>query len=129
MKALRCLLPAAFAATLLAGSALAADISGSWKWIMQGRSGPTEAHGTLLLKEGVLTGTVTGRMGEAPIGDASLKDGLVSFTVTREFNGSKVVIKYDGKFEGDTITGTIERPGFNEHDAPVILEWKATRTK
>lgn len=127
MKNLRTLLTAAFAATLLAGSALAADISGNWKWMMQGRNGAVEAHGTLALKEGVLTGTVTGRMGEAPIGDASFKDGQVHFTVTREFNGNKVVIKYDGKFEGDTITGNIERPGFNEQDAPVILEWKATR--
>jgi hypothetical protein len=127
MKSTRSLLAALVAVTFLAGSALAADISGSWKWTMQGRNGPVEAHGTLLLKDGVLTGSVTGRMGEAPIADATYKEGVVHFTVTREINGNKIVIKYDGKFAGDTITGTIERPGFNEQDAPVILEWKATR--
>ena len=126
MKLVRNLLAAVFAASLLSVAAFAADISGSWKWTAQGRNGPMEAHATLALKDGVLTGTVSGRMGDAPIGEASLKDGLVHFTVTREFDGNKIVIKYDGKFEGDTITGTIERPG-RDGDAPLTLEWKATR--
>jgi len=120
-------LAAAFlAASALTLSAFAADISGKWKWTMQGRNGAMEVNSTLTLKDGVLTGTVSGRNGDAPIGDASLKDGKVHFTVTREFNGNKIVIKYDGKFEGDTITGTIERPG-RDGDAPISLEWKATR--
>ena len=120
-------LAAAFlAASVLTLSAFAADISGKWKWTTQGRNGPMEATSTLTLKDGVLTGTVSGRMGDAPIGDASLKDGKVAFTVTREFDGNKFVIKYQGKFEGDTIVGTIERPG-RDGDAPVTSEWKATR--
>ena len=114
------------AASVLTLSAFAADISGKWKWTAQGRNGPMETIATLALKDGALTGTVSGRMGDAPIGDASLKDGKVAFTVTREFDGNKFVIKYEGKFEGDTITGTIERPG-RDGDAPVKLEWKATR--
>ena len=116
------------AASVLTVSAFAADISGTWKWTAQGRNGPQEVTSTLALKDGVLTGTVSGRNGDAPIGDASLKDGKVHFTVTREFNGNKIVVKYDGKFEGDTITGTIERPG-RDGDAPVTLEWKAARAK
>jgi hypothetical protein len=85
-----------------------------------------ESTAKFTLKDGALTGTVSGRMGDAPIGDASFKEGKVAFTVTREFDGNKIVIKYQGKFEGDTITGTIERPG-RDGDAPVTLEWKATR--
>jgi len=120
-------LAAAFlAASVLTLTAFAADISGNWKWTTQGRNGPMEATSTLALKDGVLTGTVSGRMGDAPIGDASFKDGKVAFTVTREFNGMKIVVKYQGKLEGDAIVGTIERPG-REGDAPVSLEWKATR--
>ncbi|MES1167717.1 MAG: hypothetical protein ABUL61_00970, partial [Oleiharenicola lentus] len=114
------------AASVLTISAYAADITGTWKWTTQGRNGPMEATAKLALKDGTLTGTVTGRMGDAPIGNASLKDGQVAFTVTREFNGNTIVIKYQGKFEGDTITGTVERPG-RDGDAPVTLEWKATR--
>jgi hypothetical protein len=117
------------AALLLAGSALAADLTGSWKWTTQNRNGPQEVHATFVVKDGVLSGTVSGRMGDAPIGDASFQNGRIRFTVTREFNGNTVVIKYDGRFADDTITGTIERPGFNEHDAPMLLEWKATRVK
>lgn len=128
MKPLRTL--ACSLVALLAVAAYAGDISGNWTWPMQGRNGNTvEAHATLALKDGVLTGTVSGRMGDAQIGDATFKDDTVHFTVTREFNGNKVVIKYDGKLEGDTITGKIERPPFNENDAPMILEWKATRAK
>ncbi len=127
MKTLRALVTASLATFVLSAAAFAADISGNWKWTQQNRNGPQEVHGTLALKDGVLTGTVTGRMGEAPIGEASFKDGHVHFTVTREVSDGKIVIKYDGKLEGDTITGTIERPG-RDGDAALILDWKATRT-
>lgn len=126
MKHLRNLFAAVAAVFLLSGAARAADLSGQWKWIMQNRSGPQEVHATFALKDGVLTGTVSGRLGDAPIGDATVRDGQVHFTVTREVNGGKIVIKYDGKLAGDTITGTIERPG-RDGDAALILEWKATR--
>lgn len=126
MKTIRSLLAALLAASLLTVAAFAADISGNWKWTTQGRNGPMEQTGKFLLKDGVLTGTVTGRMGEAPIGDATFKNGQLAFTVTREFDGNKIVIKYQGKFEGDTITGTIERPG-RDDDKPLTLEWKAAR--
>ena len=36
------------------------------------------------------------------------KDGKLSFTVTREFNGQTVTAKYNGKVEGDTIKGKME---------------------
>ena len=126
MKSLPKLIAAFVAASALTISAFAADLTGAWKWTAQGRNGPMEATAKLDLKDGVLTGTVAGRMGDAPIGDASFKDGQVAFTVTREFNGNKLVIKYKGKFEGDTITGTIERPG-RDGGAPTKTEWKATR--
>ena len=128
MKSLPKLAAAFLAASVLTLSAFAADISGKWKWTAQGRNGPQEVTSTLTLKDGALTGTVSGRNGDAPIGDASLKDGKVAFTVTREFNGNKIVIKYQGKFEGDAIIGTIERPG-RDGDAPVTMEWKAERQK
>ena len=129
MKTLRSLLTAVIAVSVFTIAAFAADLSGSWKWTFEGRNGPMEATSKLTLgKDGTLTGTVSGRMGDTAIGDASFKDGLVAFTVTREFNGNKVVTKYEGKLEGDTITGTIERPG-RDGGAPTKTEWKATRVK
>ena len=125
MKPLRSTLAAFIAAFALTISAAAADISGTWKWTFEGRNGPMEATATLQLNDGVLTGTVGGRFGDTPIGDASFRDDQVSFTVTREFNGNKFVVKYDGKLEGDTITGTIARQ--NRDGETVTREWKATR--
>jgi hypothetical protein len=125
MKTLRTLVAAALAASFFTLSSFAADISGNWKWTTQGRNGPIEVTAKLALTDGVLTGTVSGRMGDTAIGDASFKDGKVAFTVTREFDGNKFVLKYDGVLEGDTIIGTIVRP---DRDAgTVTLEWKAAR--
>jgi hypothetical protein len=67
-------------------------------------------------------------MPDVVIGDASFKDGAVSFSVTREFNGNKIVVKYEGKLEGDTITGTSERPG-RDGGEPQKREWIAKREK
>ena len=128
MKTLRHLAAAFLAASVLTLSAFAADVTGAWNWTQQGRNGPQEASAKLVLKDGVLTGTVAGRNGDTPIGDASLKDGHLAFTVTREFNDNKFVFKYEGQLEGDTIVGTIERPG-RDGGAPTKSEWKATRGK
>ena len=127
MKTLR-FLPAAFvAASLLTVTAFAADISGHWKWISATKSGPVEMTANLVLTDNALTGIVTGRQGPAAIGDATFKNGVVTFTVTRGTPEAKVVFKYSGTFAGDTITGTLEKPGPTKDGPPIKLEWKATR--
>ena len=52
-----------------------------------------------------MTGTVSGRNNDTAIEEGKIKGEEVSFQVTREFNGNKMVIKYTGKVSGDTITG------------------------
>jgi hypothetical protein len=47
--------------------------------------------------------------------------------VVREFNGMKMVTKYDGKFAGDEIKGSIERPGRGEGQPPQKTDWLAKR--
>jgi len=128
-------LVAAFCVTV---AAFAADASpaGTWKWTVQGRQGGQGFEQTLKLdyKDGQLTGTLLGVQGgqiqipDTAIADASFKDGALKFAVTREFNGNKFTTKYEGKIEGDTITGNYERPGFNGGD-PVKREWIAKRQK
>jgi hypothetical protein len=125
MKILRALLATGLVLSVLTFAAHAADLSGTWKWTSQTKSGPTEITAVLALKDGALTGTVAGRQGPADISDASVKDGVIAFSVVRGTD-QKVVIKYQGKVDGDTITGTIERPGPNGA-APVKTDWKATR--
>lgn len=127
MKNTRSLFAALTAAFVLVCSALAADASGTWKWTTEGRNGPMESTAKLTVKDGALSGTVSGRMGDVAIADASLKEDQIAFSVTREFNGNSFVIKYAGKVEGDTITGTIERPDRNGGTTKV--EWRAARVK
>ena len=130
MKTPRILLTAFFAVSFLSVAALAADVAGSWKWTSVTKTGgASEVTAKLAMKDGVLTGSVTSRQGPADITDATFKDGVVAFTVTRASSPtSLVVFKYSGTVEGDTILGTIERSGPNPGPA-TTTDWKATRTK
>jgi hypothetical protein len=130
---------AAFVAALcvtVAAFAAEASPAGTWKWTVQGRQGGQGFEQTLKLdyKDGKLTGTVLGTKTErfeipdTEISDASFKDGVVKFAVSREFNGNKFTSKYEGKLAGDTITGTSERPG-TDGGAPTKREWVAKRQK
>ena len=139
MKSYRSILAAFVAVCFTAAAAFAADANptGTWKWTQPGRGGGQGIEQTLKLdlKAGVLTGTMVGMQGpqgqmpDVAIGDASFKDGVVAFSVTREFNGQKRTSKFSGKLEGDKITGSTERPGRGEGAAPVKGEWVATRAK
>lgn len=123
---------AAFAAVVITASAFAAAAAspaGNWKWTQQGRGGPQETTAKFELKEGKLTGTITGAQGDTPISEGTFKDGAVAFSVERTFGENKFVIKYAGKLEGDTIKGTIARPAFQGNEAPPPTEWVATRAK
>lgn len=130
MKTYQKFFAAFLAVCFMTVAAFAADASpaGTWKWTQQGRNGTQEMSAKLDLKDGKLTGTITSPQGETPIGDASFKDGMIAFTVTREFNGNKIVSKYSGKLEGDKITGSSERPGRGEGAAPQKADWVATRS-
>ncbi len=118
-------------------AAFAADASpaGTWKWSQPGRGDNPAIERSLVLdlKDGKLTGTLKGfSMGqfEVPdtaIADAAVKDGVVSFTVTTEFNGNKRTTKYSAKLDGDTLTGNTEAPG---RDGNMMKrDWVAKRSK
>jgi hypothetical protein len=129
IKSLRTLATALGAVCFLTIATFAADANGTWTWTAPGRNGnpgrPTKA--TLVAKDGALTGTVAGRQGDTPITDASIKDdGTIAFSVTRSFGGNSMTMKYTGKVDGDTITGSFVRPGMDGGD-PVTADWKATR--
>jgi hypothetical protein len=126
---------AAFCITI-AGFAAEASPTGTWKWTVQGRQGGQGFDQTLKLdhQDGKLSGTLLGVQGsqfsipDTPISDASFKDDTVKFSVTREFNNTKVTTKYEGKIVGDAIKGTFERAGINGGE-PVKREWEAKRVK
>lgn len=111
----------------LVSTASAADPTGTWKWSAMRGDQTIEQTLKLKLEGDKLTGALVGRNNnETAIADASFKDDTVSFTVTREFNGQKRTTKYNGKLDGDTITGKTEteRDGQKQE-----RDWKATRAK
>jgi hypothetical protein len=110
-----------------------ADPNGTWTWTMPGRNGGPDRKLTLTLKtEGEkLTGKMAapGREGqtrETEIQEGKVKDGTVSFTVVREYNGNKMTQKFNGKVEGDVIKGKIE---FERDGQTQSREWEAKRDK
>lgn len=124
MKALRiiCLIFALGTAAV----ALAADPTGTWKWTARSPNGDVETTLKLESTDGKLAGAYSNQFGDAAISHPSLQDDVIAFEVVRDLGGSKYVVKYRGKLEGDTITGTIEAPG---HDGgkSLKLDWDAKR--
>jgi hypothetical protein len=68
-----------------------------------------------------------GAIPDVAIGDGSVKGDRVAFSVTREWNGNKRTSKYEGKLEGDTIKGSVERQGRDGNT--MKSEWIATRAQ
>ena len=107
----------ALGAVAVRGQDTNVNATGTWKWTQPGRNGNPGAELTLNLKADgdKVTGTLTtpGRGGGDPvdteISDAKLTGNQISFNVVRDFNGNSMTNKYEGKIEGDTITGTQTR--------------------
>jgi hypothetical protein len=109
-----------------AAPASAADATGTWKWTTE-RNGNT-VESTLKLKQDgdKLTGSVKRNDNETEIEDGKVTGDMITFKVTREFNGNKFVMTYKGKVSADSIKGDIsfEREGNTE-----TREWEAKRDK
>jgi len=112
----------------LGTAALAAEPTGTWKWSVE-RNGQT-FETTLKLEQpegSVLQGSISGRQGTmTPIEDGKFEKDTVSFKVTREFNGNKVVMAYEGKLSGDTIKGTTK---FTRDGETQSRDWEAKKAQ
>jgi hypothetical protein len=85
------------------------DPTGTWKWEMDFGGQKREVSLTLKLDGDKLTGSMPGRNNtETKIEEGTFKDGEVSFTVTRMMGDNKIVTKYKGKVDGDTLKMTAE---------------------
>jgi hypothetical protein len=92
-------------------AAFAADVTGKWTYEMQGRNGAMTGTINLKADGGTLTGTVSGRGGETEISDGKIDGDTVSFSVVREFNGNKMVMKYTGTVSGEGIKFKVQNEG------------------
>jgi len=105
------------------------DPTGTYVWTVPGRNGGPDRTNTLTLKlEGdKLSGKVAspGRDGkpvDTEIKDAKISGADVSFTVTREFNGTSFTNKYSGKLADGAIKGKME---FNRNGDAQSRNWEA----
>lgn len=101
------------------------DVTGTWKSSFTNQNSQVRQTTFTLKAEGdKLTGTVSGRNNDIAIEEGKIKGDEVSFHVTREFNGNKIVLKYEGKVSGDTIKGKVE----SERDGqPMKRDWVAKK--
>jgi len=102
---------AAAASLLLAVSSFAADISGKWSAEVQGRQGAMTTTFVFKVEGEKLTGTVSGRGGDTPISDGTIKGDDLAFNVTMNFNGNEMKMAYKGKVAGEEIKMTRTRQG------------------
>ena len=120
----------ALAVGLAGGNAAAQDkkdATGTWKYSITFNDQTRETTMKLKQEGDKLTGTITGRDNmESPIDEGTVKDGVVAFSVTRERDGQKFTVKYNGKLEGDTIKGTME---VNFGGQARMVDWEAKREK
>jgi hypothetical protein len=98
---------------LIAGfvqGAVAADakVAGTWTWTQ--KRNDQEMKMTLKVKQegDKLTGDIESPRGKTDISDGTVKEGVVSFHVVREFNGNKMDFHYTGKVDGDSLKLKVE---------------------
>jgi opacity protein-like surface antigen len=122
--AIRNFLAGAVLMAVLAGAALAADITGKWT----GTSSMGDNAFTLTFafkQEGEkLTGTVTGPQGDPlPISDGKVQGDKLSFTVKVDMGGNSMKITHDGVIKGEEITlGTKVEGGQDFGGGPMTLK-------
>jgi opacity protein-like surface antigen len=104
----RIFLACAVLMTVLAGAALAADITGNWT----GTTDQFSLKFTFKQDGETLTGAVTGPQGDPlPISDGKVHGDKVSFTVKVDMGGNSMKITHEGVIKGDEITLTTKVEG------------------
>jgi hypothetical protein len=108
----------------------ASDVSGTWKWTVQGRDGQSRRMVLKLKQEGQsLTGTLLGFGNtEVQISDGKIDDqGQISFKVVRKREDREFVTTYSAKLEGDVLKGKSEMTTADGQTR--TREFEATRAK
>jgi hypothetical protein len=104
------------------------DPTGTWRWTFGGFGGKNRDVTIRLKLEGDrLTGSMPNFDGrDTPLEDLRYRDGEVSFKYTRERDGNKFVVRYEGKVQGDHIRGKTE---FDFGGQSRSRDWEAHRVR
>lgn len=100
--------------TLFALTLCAADVAGTWKASVETPNGTFESTFVFKVDGNKLTGTVTGRMGEAAITDGKVDGDDVSFNVVRDRDGQEFKLAYKGKVKGTEMMLTVSVQGMDQ---------------
>ena len=74
--------------------------SGTWKWSVPGKDGATRELTLNLMQDGEkLTGSMVGKNGNTDITDGSVKDGQITFKLTRKRGDKEITSNFTGKAE------------------------------
>jgi hypothetical protein len=108
---------------LCALTALATDISGTWKATSNGQNGPMERTFVFKVEGNKLTGETTSpTFGKSVLENGKVDGDKLSFTVTIKFQDNEMKVNYKGQLSGSELklTGEIEGAG-------MTIEWVAKK--
>lgn len=113
--------------SLLSAPAAPLDVSGSWKWNFDRNGEAREIFMKIQQENSKVHGTITGPDGNTvEIREGKIaEDGKIAFLLQIERDGSTMKVNFEGKAEGDTITGKTKyvNPQGEERER----EWVAKR--
>jgi hypothetical protein len=111
-----------FLLAVFALSAVAADITGTWKGTAEGPNGSIERTFIFKVDGNQFTGeTTSAMMGKSTITDGKLDGENLSFSITAKFQDNEVKLSYKGKVSGNEIHLTSQMAG--GADGGMKLEW------
>lgn len=89
---------------LLAATALAADINGTWKATAEGPNGSMERTFVFKVEGNRVTGeTTSSMMGKSSIENGKIDGDAITFTITGKFGDNEMKISYNGKIKDNEI--------------------------
>jgi hypothetical protein len=101
-----------FAIFALGISALAADVTGTWKGTIDTPNGTIERTFLFKVDGSKLTGeTSSEMMGKSPITDGKVDGDTITFTISVKFEDNEMQLNYTGKVSGDEIKFHVEGVG------------------
>jgi SAM-dependent methyltransferase len=88
-----------------------ANVEGDWRWTLSTPSGDRDYTLRLVQRFQEICGAVHVEGQEVPIADAHLAGDRLSFTLREGADKEKVVMRLNGRINGDDITGNVEVRG------------------
>lgn len=115
-------------AMIIAATAFAADVAGTWKGTAEGPNGTIERTFVFKVDGSKLTGETTSEMlGKSPIENGKVEGDNISFSITAKFQDREMKLNYTGKVSGNELQLTSQSSGGD--GGGMKIEWKAKKVQ